>query len=30
MTSEFDRHARRYAQLGNETGVRMIGPFSPT
>ena len=25
MTSELDCHAGRYAQLGNETGVRMIG-----
>ena len=25
MTSELDRHASSYAQLGNETGVRMIG-----
>jgi hypothetical protein len=25
MTSELDRHAGRYAQLGNEAGVRMIG-----
>jgi hypothetical protein len=24
MTSELDRHAGRYAQLGNETGVSMI------
>ncbi len=28
--SEFDRHAGRYAQLSNETGIRIIGPFSPT
>jgi hypothetical protein len=25
MASELDRHAGGYAQLGNETGVRMIG-----
>jgi hypothetical protein len=29
MASELDRHAGGYAQLGNETGVRMIGAFSP-